>query len=162
MSAKKPRGFNPHTTARQESLANYPLASFSSRALAFILDFFLAILIFVSATLLVKWLRGWTPRTHTTVDVNFHDIYSLCFLVAYFGLFLYFGKGQTLGKRIFRIRVLSLVHPQLTLWQSIERALGYGASMLEVGFGFLQYFIHPNHCCVHDRIAETIVVKEPA
>ena len=22
-----------------------------------------------------------------------------------------------------------------------------------------QYFLHPNHCCVHDRIAETIVVK---
>jgi uncharacterized RDD family membrane protein YckC len=161
-AAKKPRGFDPHTTARQEALANYPLASFRSRAFAFILDFFLAILIFVPATLLVKWLRGWTPRTHINVDVNFHDIYSLCFLVAYFGLFLYFGKGQTLGKRIFRIRVLSLVHPQLTLWQSIERALGYGASMLEGGFGFLQYFVHPNRCCVHDRIAETIVVKEPA
>jgi uncharacterized RDD family membrane protein YckC len=73
-----------------------------------------------------------------------------------------FGKGQTLGKRIFRIRVVSLVHPQLTLWQSIERALGYGASMLGGGFGFLQYFVHPNRCCVHDRIAETIVVKDPA
>jgi hypothetical protein len=32
--------------------------------------------------------------------------------------------------------------------------------MLEGGFGFVQYFLHPNHCCVHDRIAETIVVKE--
>jgi hypothetical protein len=43
----------------------------------------------------------------------------------------------------------------------VERALGYGASALEGGFGFVQYFIHGNHCCVHDRIAETIVVKEP-
>lgn len=33
--------------------------------------------------------------------------------------------------------------------------------MLEGGFGFLRYFIHHNRCCVHDRIAETIVVKEP-
>jgi len=31
--------------------------------------------------------------------------------------------------------------------------------MLEAGFGFMQYFTNPNHCCVHDRIAETIVVK---
>jgi len=29
---------------------------------------------------------------------------------------------------------------------------------LEGGFGFLQYFIHPNRRTVHDRIAETIVV----
>ena len=46
------------------------------------------------------------------------------------------------------------------LWQSLERALGYGASFLEGGFGFLQYFIHRNRQTVHDRIAETIVVDE--
>jgi uncharacterized RDD family membrane protein YckC len=46
------------------------------------------------------------------------------------------------------------------MWHSVERALGYGASALEAGFGFLQYFIHPNRRTVHDRIAETIVVKE--
>jgi uncharacterized RDD family membrane protein YckC len=39
--------------------------------------------------------------------------------------------------------------------------LGYGASALEAGFGFFQYFLQPNRACVHDRIAETIVVKEP-
>ena len=43
----------------------------------------------------------------------------------------------------------------------MERALGYGASALEGGFGFIQYCIHLNHCCVHDRITETIVVKNP-
>jgi len=53
-----------------------------------------------------------------------------------------------------------LAHERLNLWHSIERALGYGASMLEFGFGFLQYFIHPNCQTVHDRIAETIVVSE--
>jgi hypothetical protein len=45
-------------------------------------------------------------------------------------------------------------------WQAIERALGYGASALECGFGFIQYFLYKNHTCVHDRIAETIVVKD--
>jgi hypothetical protein len=32
--------------------------------------------------------------------------------------------------------------------------------MLEGGFGFIQYFIEPNHRCVHDRIAETIVIRD--
>ena len=48
------------------------------------------------------------------------------------------------------------------MWDSIERALGYGASALEAFFGFFQYFIYPTHRTVHDRIAETIVVSERA
>jgi uncharacterized RDD family membrane protein YckC len=86
--------------------------------------------------------------------------YSIIFIVLYFGLFTYFGKGQTPGKRLMRIRTVSLVHERISLWHSLERALGYGASALELGFGFLQYFIHPNRRTVHDRIAETIVVKD--
>ena len=49
---------------------------------------------------------------------------------------------------------------RLSLWHSIERALGYAASALEFGFGFMQYFVHPNRRTVHDRIAETIVVDD--
>ena len=48
----------------------------------------------------------------------------------------------------------------MTFWQSIEQALGYGASILEAGFGIVQFFINPNRRTVHDRIAETIVVDE--
>jgi len=48
----------------------------------------------------------------------------------------------------------------MSLWHSVERALGYAASTLELGFGFLQYFIHPNRRTVHDRIAETIVARD--
>jgi len=49
---------------------------------------------------------------------------------------------------------------RLSLWQSIECSLGYGASALAGGFGFLQYFANHNQCCVHDRIAETIVIRD--
>jgi hypothetical protein len=51
-------------------------------------------------------------------------------------------------------------YTKITLWQAVERALGYGESMLEGGFGFFQYFLHHNRCCVHDRIAETIVIQD--
>lgn len=78
-----------------------------------------------------------------------------------FGFFVWKTNGPTPGKRLLRIRVLSLTHQRITLWQSIERALGYGASTLEAGFGFLQYFLYPDHRCIHDRIAETIVVLDP-
>ena len=42
--------------------------------------------------------------------------------------------------------------------QSIERALGYGAAILEGGLGFLQFFWDKNRMCAQDRLAETIVV----
>jgi hypothetical protein len=46
------------------------------------------------------------------------------------------------------------------LWHAVERALGYGAAALELGFGFVQFFIHPYRRCAQDRLAETIVVTE--
>jgi uncharacterized RDD family membrane protein YckC len=57
------------------------------------------------------------------------------------------------------IRIVSLSHERISLWHSVERALGYGASLLEAGSGFFQYGVHPNKQTVHDRIAETIVVR---
>jgi hypothetical protein len=44
------------------------------------------------------------------------------------------------------------------LWQSIERGLGYGAAVLELGLGFLQFFWDRNRMCAQDRLAETIVI----
>lgn len=90
----------------------------------------------------------------------FGNWYSVLYLTLFLGFSNYVGNGRTLGKRIVGIRALSLVHRRLSLWDSFERALGYGASTLELGFGFFQYFIHPNRRTVHDRIAETIVVRD--
>ena len=78
----------------------------------------------------------------------------------YFGILLWRGKGRTPGKRLMRIRVVSLMHRHITFWHSVERALGYGAAALEGGFGFVQFFIHPYRRCAQDRLAETIVVTE--
>jgi uncharacterized RDD family membrane protein YckC len=119
---------------------------------------FLGILVYGSK--LLFYLGIMSPDTNLNLKFDLKHWYSLAFLVLYFGLFTYFSNGKTPGKWLFRIRVVSLAHGRLSLWHSIERALGYGASILELGFGFLQYFIHPNKRTVHDRIAGTIVVKD--
>ncbi len=134
------------------------LASFKSRAAAFVLDLLLTFVLFLFLLKLGAWFA--TRLGFVIGDVNlqfdFSHWYSLVFLVAYFTLWTYWTNGRTLGKWLFRIRIVSLIHDRMTLWQSFERALGYGASFLEFGFGFLQYFIHPNRRTVHDRIAETM------
>jgi uncharacterized RDD family membrane protein YckC len=160
------RLYNAHETERMQELNGLELASFTSRALAFLIDFVIAGALFLSLLFLFfKVANNYTSlgqnKQHINVELNFFENwYSIVYLVVFFGLSLYFGNGRTLGKRVMGIRVVSLVHHKMSLWHSIERALGYGASALEFGFGFLQYFIHPNRRTVHDRMAETIVIRD--
>jgi len=153
------RYYTAHATTRMESLEGIELASFRRRAFAWSLDFFLASLLAGAIG------AGWARLTGAPVEnISFSplDHFSdLLIGIAYFGLSTWRWQGQTLGKKLFGIRVVSLVHAQLSLWHCVERTLGYVASALEAGFGFWQYFIHPNRQTVHDRIGETIVIRAP-
>jgi len=163
---RKPRLYNAHETLRMQELNGLELASFTSRAVAFAIDFAIAGALFLGGLVgFFKIANRYTSlgadNQHINVELNFFENwYSIVYLVLFFGLSLYFGNGRTIGKRVMGIRVVSIVHHRLGLWHSIERALGYGASALEFGFGFVQYFIHPNRRTVHDRMAETIVIRE--
>jgi uncharacterized RDD family membrane protein YckC len=147
-------------------LAGQELASFTSRAVAFFIDFVIAGALFIAGIVVFfKLANRYTSlganNKHINIELNFFENwYSIVYLVLFFGLSVYLGNGRTIGKRIMGIRVVSLVHHRVGLWHSIERALGYGASALEFGFGFVQYFIHPNRRTVHDRMAETIVIRD--
>jgi len=153
---------------RIKRLSGVKLAPFGSRAAALLIDFLLASLLFLAvmaavilAAKYIPAVRNWDASHDVHLELNFfHNWYSVAYLAMFFGLSLYWGHGRTIGKRLMKLRVISLHHDHLSLWTCIERALGYGASTLELGFGFAQYFIHPNRQTVHDRIAETIVVCE--
>ena len=89
-----------------------------------------------------------------------HVVQGALVPILYFGIFLWQGNGRTPGKRVMKIRVVSLMHTHISFWHAAERALGYGAALLEGGLGFLQFFFHPYRRCAQDRLAETIVVTE--
>lgn len=99
------------------------------------------------------------------VDVHldfkpFENWYSTILPVVYFSLVVWMTNGLTLGKWWTGIRIVSVSHERMSFWHSLERALGYGASLLEAGSGFMQYLVNPTRQTVHHRIAETIVVRE--
>ena len=104
------------------------------------------------------------------IEMDHTNSYLITFLkflfgllpVVYFTILFYFFKGQTIGKYILRIKVLSLYHQHIGLWHCIERSLGYFASGLEFGFGFIQAFWNPNRMTLHDKIGETIVIELPS
>jgi uncharacterized RDD family membrane protein YckC len=185
--SRKVRHFNPRETKREEVLAGLPLATFKQRFIAYSVDLLIVLILVSAVATLVTFVLVYSlhlqpgPVETTNAATTLHagktniqvklpgdpetekmvEFIQVIFVLIYFGLSVWLTNGLTLGKRIMRIRVVSLTHEHITLWQSCERALGYGASALECFFGFFQYFIYPNRTCVHDRIAETIVVQDP-
>jgi uncharacterized RDD family membrane protein YckC len=182
------RTFSARETEWLQELDGIELAGFWRRAIAFVIDWTLVsiVLSLVAVAGFLGYLKLREMHGHPMPNrINFnmkpehfefnsddselekkfdneatHIVMDILVPVLYFGLFTWRGKGRTPGKRLMRIRVVSLVHRHLTFWHSIERALGYGAAALEGGFGFVQYFIHPYRRCAQDRLAETIVVTE--
>jgi uncharacterized RDD family membrane protein YckC len=72
--------------------------------------------------------------------------------------------GQTIGKMATNIRVIP-GHPdagptdRVPLGQAIVRAACYGVSALLAGLGFVPGLIGPEYRALHDRLADTRVVK---
>jgi uncharacterized RDD family membrane protein YckC len=164
------RGFRAHETHRMDALNGLPLASFRRRAFAIVIDFMVVAMIkspFVVLRILFhrhgsgSWWHGAEPESMAgMLREAVEKVEDLAESVVYFAVAMKVGNGKTIGKWTMKIRVVSLTQDRMGWWQSIERALGYGASLLEGGFGFFQYYINRNRQTVHDRIAETIVLYE--
>ncbi|HEV2132119.1 MAG TPA: RDD family protein, partial [Longimicrobiaceae bacterium] len=78
----------------------------------------------------------------------------------YFTLFLAVWRGQTPGKRLLGIRVVRLNGKPITWWAAFERFGGYAAGLATGLLGFLQIFWDRNRQAIHDKIMETVVVRE--
>jgi hypothetical protein len=164
-SSKPPRVFDPHDTPRMLALAGTPLARFWPRFAAYCIDISFVLVTYVpmefARQYLVARFLHHEENIHFDVKFDFHEVGNLVWLVLYYGLSVWMTNGRTIGKWLMGLRVVSLTHRKISFWQAVERALGYGASALECFFGFYQFFLNHNRQCVHDRIAETIVICEP-
>ena len=75
---------------------------------------------------------------------------------AYF-VVLYWLCGQTLGKMAMRIRVVPVAGGSLSLGQSALRWLGYLASSITLGVGYVMAGLRADKRALHDLIAATRV-----
>lgn len=84
----------------------------------------------------------------------------LVLLVGGYFILLTAADGQTLGKMAAGVRVAPMAEGQrLTLGHSTIRAAGYLVSVLPAGLGLLPAILHADRRALHDRLAETHVVK---
>jgi hypothetical protein len=78
--------------------------------------------------------------------------------IVYFSLLPAWWGGQTVGKKLLRLRVLELTGKPLTVMLALKRYGGYAAGLATGGLGFLQVFWDPNRQALHDKAAHTVVV----
>ncbi len=162
---KKPGNYKIPYFDRKKELEGVALASFWRRGLALTIDCVIVYVVIFALMILVGWiLQGYSPRLLFILVLYFKQVWSLQLIIdiaaalLYFGLFVYFWNGYTPGKRLMRVRVVSLKKERITFWQAIDRAFLYMVSVLSLFFGFLRYFSNPARQTKHDKIVDTIVV----
>jgi hypothetical protein len=69
-------------------------------------------------------------------------------------------RGTSVGKKLFRIRVVMIDKRPLNWWLSFERTGGYAAGFATGLLGFAQIFWDPNRQAIHDKVSETIVIQD--
>ena len=78
--------------------------------------------------------------------------------VVYFSLLPAWWSGQTVGKKLLRVRVLELTGKPITVLRALKRYGGYAAGLATGGVGFLQLLWDPNRQGLQDKAAHTVVV----
>jgi uncharacterized RDD family membrane protein YckC len=149
-------------------------AGFVSRLLAFIIDVVIisftigAVTWFLSVTATVLQLRsilGFSlsaiPGSAEFIDALFGPVVATAFIavviIAYHIFFIVFA-GQTPGKALLGLRVVSLDGKRLGYGKAILRLLGYFISGIPLYLGFFWVIFDDRRQAWHDKIAGTCVI----
>jgi uncharacterized RDD family membrane protein YckC len=100
---------------------------------------------------LIKWVKG------ILADFGL----GFGWAMVYFTFYTSWNNGQTIGKRLTRIRVVQLDNQPLSLWASFSRQGGYGAGFATGLVGFAQILWDPNRQAIQDKVASTVVLYKP-
>lgn len=160
---------------RQEWFHNHEqiIAPVFRRVMAMVLDFAVLFIIYYLVANIINWMgfeiKKIDVKSFKDIDLEANNMsehnlkifkISLGLIpILYFTLSTYFTNGLTIGKKIMGIRIISMYHHRIALWHCLERSLGYVASTLEAGIGFIQVLWNTNRMALHDRIAETVVIR---
>ena len=140
-----------------------PLAGFGQRAVGFFIDITIISLLLSVIVPIAKYLNvnayrsaGYGGSEDFFIIVTF--LFANFFFVAYFTWFHTEG-GQTPGKRIMGIRLVSQYGNEVGFTRSLFRALGYYISYMVLFAGFIWAIFDQNRQTWHDKLAGTIVIE---
>lgn len=145
-------GFNFQQTAPQY------FASFDQRLLAWAIDYFLLLLIYIFCVL-VSFAFIDDQQQRLVVAFSFLPVLPLLKLI-YGSIAEASARQATIGKRLLTIKVTDLGGSRISMANSFGRNLAKILSTLPFCFGYLYSFLNKKQQCWHDVITETLVVKD--
>ncbi|MDX1775534.1 MAG: RDD family protein [Desulfobulbales bacterium] len=144
--------------------SSYP--TFGARAVAFAIDSaLLAIIHFFVFFLTTGRLFNDLVHIEDVVDLSFASGYLVLFFASFvflhmvYYISLHSWTGQTIGKMIMGIRVVSTGRELIPPAVAFLRWAGYILSLFPLAAGFLWTAVDKDHCAWHDRLAQTRVVS---
>ncbi len=143
----------PQTQTQENQTQDFQLATVFERAIAFIIDFMLWILV---SSYIYKFFN--TGLTFSTT----YSIIAVSIFVAYLTIFTT-GRLQTVGKFLLGIKVINRKTKQpLNLLHSFLRAIGYIVNIFTAFLGFAFVFFSKKRLGLEDLLAgsEVITVRE--
>lgn len=90
----------------------------------------------------------------------FYQLYQLTCILFYF-IFSWFKSGQTLGMKVWQIRLISNNNNKITLQQCFIRFFASLLSWALLGLGFLYALINAKHLTLHDKLSNSFLRYEP-
>lgn len=141
----------------------YDLAGGGNRGFAALFDFLIATLIFIGAFFVFTTVAAAFGREALTPYFGVAVLLTFTVTWAYFVLYEWLGNGQTLGKRIFGLRVIADDGAPATFTAVLVRNLLRVIDFLPgfYGIGLLAIVISPKSQRLGDLAAGTYVVRAP-
>ncbi len=132
------------------------LAGVSSRILAFMLDILLMVLFMLLSMVLASLILRFNSEAFKTV------VPLMLFVIFFSFHFLqeWLWKGKTVGKYLFRIRVMSLNGQPIGFWEAVGRNLMRIVDVYLSGIGLVPMLISPTERRFGDFLVGTVVVNE--
>lgn len=135
-------------------------AGFVSRLIAGMIDIVVIAAVLTGAnwflTTVEELMRPWSQTDLSSALVAAAPV----IVVAYF-VVLWRLTGQTVGKRLLGLRVVSVDGGRLKLGRALIRVAGYVLSAVPLYAGYLQILFDPQRRALHDRLSRTAVVYDP-
>src|SRR5882762_1406218 len=143
-------------------LLRYDLAGAGNRGFAAVVDFLLATVIAFTANLLLTW-AGAYNQANLAIFGGLTLIVTLVLIWAYFILLEWLWNGQTIGKRLYRLRVInedgSPAQFTAVLIRNLLRLVDFLPALY--GLGVLVIVLSPKSQRLGDLAAGTYVVRAP-
>jgi len=141
-----------------------PLAGIGSRFLAMLVDGLIGSLMMLPGLAIILYAIMANPNNPSIPALIFGVLLTFVLWLGLLALMLVmWTRAQTPGKRLLGLRVIKLDTGQpASFWRMVLREIvGKWVSGVICYLGFIWAFLDANKQAWHDKIAGTIVVKEP-